>query len=107
VATRTAHPRYGRADDESLAVFTVAERCKKCYSCVRTCPTKAIQVRGGQAQIIPSACISCGYCVAACSQGAKMIRSSLNEVATLLESDVPCFAMVAPSFPAAFQGLNR
>lgn len=106
MSAQTAHPRYGMADDDSLAVFTVAERCKKCYSCVRTCPTKAIQVRSGQAQIIPSACISCGYCVAACSQGAKMIRSSLDEVVTLLESTTPCFAMVAPSFPAAFPGLE-
>ena len=106
VVAQTVNPRYGRADDDSLAVFTVAERCKKCYSCVRTCPTKAIQVRDGQAQIIPSACISCGYCVAACSQGAKMIRSSLEEVVTLLESSTPCFVMVAPSFPAAFPELD-
>ena len=106
MATQTAHPRYGTADDDSLAVFTVAERCKKCYSCVRTCPTKAIQVRDGQAQIIPSACISCGYCVAACSQGAKMIRSSLDEVVSLLGASTPCFAMIAPSFPAAFPGLE-
>jgi signal transduction histidine kinase/iron only hydrogenase large subunit-like protein len=106
VVAQTAHPRYGMADDDSLAVFTVAERCKKCYSCVRTCPTKAIQVRGGQAQIIATACISCGYCVAACSQGAKMIRSSLNEVMALLESEIPCYAMVAPSFPAAFPELE-
>jgi signal transduction histidine kinase/Fe-S-cluster-containing hydrogenase component 2 len=106
LATQLAHPRYGIADNDSSAVFTVAERCKKCYSCVRTCPTKAIQVREGQAQIIPSACISCGYCVAACSQGAKMIRSSLNNVVTLLESSTPCFVMVAPSFPAAYPELE-
>jgi signal transduction histidine kinase/iron only hydrogenase large subunit-like protein len=106
VAIKATNPRYGIAGDDSLAVFTVAERCKKCYSCVRTCPTKAIQVRSGQAQIIASACISCGYCVAACSQGAKMIRSSIHEVINLLESDMPCVAMVAPSFPAAFPELE-
>ena len=106
MAAQTAHPRYDIVEDDSLAVFTVAERCKKCYSCVRTCPTKAIQVREGQAQIIPSACVSCGYCVAACSQGAKMIRSSLNDVVTLLESSTPCYAMVAPSFPAAYPELE-
>ncbi len=101
-STRATTPRYGAASDDSLAVFTVADRCKKCYSCVRTCPTKAIQVRGGQAEIIPSECISCGYCVPMCSQGAKRIRSSVADVISLLESKRRTSVMLAPSFPAAF-----
>ncbi len=102
LSARNTRPRYGTASDNSLAVFTVAERCRKCYSCVRTCPTKAIQVRGGQAEIIASECISCGYCVPMCSQSAKRIRSSVADVISLLESARPCCTMVAPSFPAGF-----
>ncbi len=69
---------------------------------MRTCPTKAIEVHGGQAEIIASKCISCGYCVPMCSQGAKQIRSSVAAVERLLRSGRPCCAMIAPSFPAAF-----
>ncbi|MBN2050933.1 MAG: 4Fe-4S binding protein [Spirochaetales bacterium] len=87
-----------------LPVYTVGEVCKKCYSCVRACPTKAIEVHEGQADIIADLCISCGYCVEMCSQGAKKIRSSVDQVRHLLSSSSPepCYAMLAPSFPAAF-----
>ncbi len=100
--TRAGRAHYGAAPAGSLAVFTAAEKCKKCYSCVRTCPTKAIEVHGGQADIIASKCISCGYCVPMCSQGAKQIRSSVAAVRDLLRSGRRCCAMLAPSFPAAF-----
>ncbi len=99
---QTGRAHYGPAPADSLAVLTAAEKCKKCYSCVRTCPTKAIEVHGGQADIIASKCISCGYCVPMCSQGAKQIRSSVAAVRDLLKSGRRCCAMIAPSFPAAF-----
>jgi signal transduction histidine kinase/NAD-dependent dihydropyrimidine dehydrogenase PreA subunit len=85
-----------------VSVYTVAEICKKCYSCVRACPTKALQVRGGQAEIIEEVCISCGWCVSACSQGAKRVRSSLERVRELLAGPGKKYAIIAPSFPAAF-----
>ena len=85
-----------------VSVYTVGEICKKCYSCVRSCPTKALQVRGGQAEIIEDVCISCGYCVNVCSQGAKRVVSSLEEVGALLQGPGRTYALLAPSFPAAF-----
>lgn len=84
-----------------LAVTTVGEVCKKCYSCVRACPTKAIEVHSGQAQIVEDRCISCGFCVVACTQGAKRVRSSIAEVEELLGGG-RAVAMLAPSFPAAY-----
>jgi iron only hydrogenase large subunit-like protein/nitrogen-specific signal transduction histidine kinase len=86
------------------AVYTEGEICKKCYSCVRSCPTKAIEVHSGQADIIDANCISCGYCVNMCSQNAKRIHSSVPSVAEILNEpdDGPRMAIVAPSFPAAF-----
>ena len=85
------------------AVYTVGEICKKCYSCVRACPTKAIEVHAGQADINEALCISCGYCVTMCSQGAKRIRSSVADVKRLLADDSRHrTAMLAPSFPAAY-----
>ena len=85
-------------------VYTEGEKCKKCYSCVRSCPTKAIEVHAGQADIIDRLCISCGYCIDMCSQNAKRIRSSVPAVLDILDDtqDRPRFAIIAPSFPAAF-----
>ncbi|RKX81425.1 MAG: histidine kinase, partial [Spirochaetes bacterium] len=87
-----------------VSVYTEGDECKKCYSCVRSCPTKAIEVHDGKANVIENLCVSCGYCVATCSQGAKRIRSSVNEVLGILRKTdkVPKYAMLAPSFPAAF-----
>ena len=88
-----------------VSVYTVGEICKKCYSCVRSCPTKALQVRGGQAEIIEDFCISCGYCVNVCSQGAKRVTSSLGGVKAILRGPGKKYALLAPSFPAAFLNL--
>ncbi|MGO9412104.1 MAG: [Fe-Fe] hydrogenase large subunit C-terminal domain-containing protein [Spirochaetia bacterium] len=88
-----------------VSVYTVGEICKKCYSCVRSCPTKALQVRGGQAEIIEDFCISCGYCVNVCSQGAKRVVSSLGSVKAILGGPGRKYALLAPSFPAAFLDL--
>ena len=89
-----------------VSVYTVGDLCKKCYSCVRECPTKAIEVHAGQADIIESLCISCGRCVLTCTQNAKRIRSSTAAVQGLLTERQaggrPVYALLAPSFPAAF-----
>ncbi len=87
-----------------VSVYTKGEICKKCYSCVRSCPTKAIEVHEGQADIIEELCISCGYCVTTCSQGAKAIRSSIDSVLNLIKNkgEQKVYAMLAPSFPASF-----
>ena len=39
-------------------VFTVQNRCKVCYTCVRECPAKAIRIFNGQADILPDRCIT-------------------------------------------------
>ncbi len=44
------------------------DQCVLCYSCVRTCPVKAIEVKPNAtaANIVGSRCVSCGSCVPAC-----------------------------------------
>jgi len=81
-------------------VSTIRERCRVCYTCVRECPAKAIRIAGGQAEVIPSRCIGCGSCVLVCSQGAKRVLSSVEDVNRLLHSGARVAACVAPSFPA-------
>ncbi len=83
-------------------VTTIKERCRVCYTCVRECPAKAIQISDGQAQVIGERCIGCGNCVRVCSQGAKQVISSIDRVEELLASDASVVACLAPSFPAEF-----
>jgi signal transduction histidine kinase/NAD-dependent dihydropyrimidine dehydrogenase PreA subunit len=83
-------------------LWTIPERCRRCYTCVRDCPAKAIQVVAGQARVVPERCIACGNCVKVCAQGAKRVRDDVDEVNGLLAGSQPVFACLAPSFPAAF-----
>jgi signal transduction histidine kinase/iron only hydrogenase large subunit-like protein len=84
-----------------IIVSTINDRCKRCYSCVRECPAKAIRVIDGQAQVIYERCIACGHCVKVCSQDAKQIYNEIDITNRLLkEGNV--VAIVAPSFVASF-----
>lgn len=47
-------------------------------------------------------CISCGRCVRVCAQKAKRVVSSIEAVTALLSSGKTVYAVLAPSFPAAF-----
>lgn len=86
----------------NILVYTVKDRCRVCYTCVRECPVKAIKIVAGQAEVMPERCIACGNCVNICSQGAKTFNSQINDVEYLLGSDEFTIAAVAPSFPAEF-----
>jgi two-component system, NtrC family, sensor kinase len=83
-------------------VSTIAHKCKRCYSCVRECPAKAIKVFEGQALVLSNRCISCGHCVKVCSQEAKKIVSDIENVLDNLIPNYNTIAIVAPSFAAAF-----
>ena len=87
-------------------VFTVPDKCRVCYTCVRECPVKAIKIINGQALVISERCIGCGNCVRVCSQGAKVYLDSKTEVFSLLESKEKVIACIAPSFPAEFTEIS-
>ena len=48
---------------------------------MRICPTQAIRVRAGKAQLLPELCIDCGSCLRACHSGA--IHATTRSVAEL------------------------
>jgi two-component system NtrC family sensor kinase len=90
-------------------ITTIKQNCRRCYTCVRDCPAKAIRIEDGQASVVAERCISCGNCTMVCSQDAKAYASGTEEVLRLLEqsrSEVqrggPVAALLAPSFPVGF-----
>ena len=46
-------------------------RCKGCTVCIKRCPTEAIRVRDGHANIKEDKCIDCGECIRVCPYQAK------------------------------------
>jgi iron only hydrogenase large subunit-like protein len=83
-------------------VYTIKDRCRVCYTCVRECPVKAIKIINGQAEIMPTRCIACGNCTQVCSQGAKAYNDSTEHVTEMLDSGEEVYALLAPSFIAEF-----
>ncbi len=52
--------------------------------------------------VIQERCIGCGRCVRVCAQNAKKIESGIEQTLALLEEKTDVYALLAPSFPAAF-----
>jgi iron only hydrogenase large subunit-like protein/nitrogen-specific signal transduction histidine kinase len=84
-------------------VYTLKNRCRVCFTCVRECPAKAIKIINGQAEVLNERCIVCGNCTKVCSQGAKVYLNTTDRMFELLKSEKKNIAIVAPSFPAEFK----
>ncbi len=82
-------------------VYTMREKCKGCYACVRNCPVKAIRIREGLAEVIKERCIACGTCVQICLAKAKQAESDIGVVWQLLGQYPSVIAILSASFPAA------
>ncbi len=87
-------------------VYSIKDRCRVCYTCVRECPVKAIKIINGQAEVIQERCIACGNCTRVCSQGAKAFLNTSGNVDRLLQKENEVFAIVAPSFVSEFKELE-
>jgi iron only hydrogenase large subunit-like protein len=46
------------------------DRCSGRMDCMRACPTQAIRVKEGKAELLSELCIDCGSCLRLCSSGA-------------------------------------
>ena len=46
-------------------------KCTGCTTCLNRCPTEAIRIRDGHAQINDARCIDCGECIRTCPNKAK------------------------------------
>lgn len=78
------------------------DKCRGCTNCIKHCPTEAIRVRGGKAQIIAERCIDCGECIRVCPYHAKIAYTDPL-------SDINRFkykiALPAPSLYGQFKNL--
>lgn len=79
-------------------------KCTGCTTCLRYCPTEAIRIRDGHAQINSVRCIDCGECVRICPHKAKKVRYSKFEN----YRDYKCkIAIVPPSLFGQFERLEN
>lgn len=74
-------------------------KCQGCVSCVKVCPTEAIRVRHGKAEILGDRCIDCGACASQCPYHAFSVQTdTLKE----LENYAYNIVLPAPSLYAQF-----
>ncbi len=78
-------------------------KCTGCTTCMKHCPTEAIRVRGGCAEIDSERCIDCGECIRNCTHGAK--KSSFNSLEEMNRFKYK-IALPAPSLFAQFDNLD-
>lgn len=63
------------------SVHLIEDKCKGCVNCIKRCPTEAIRVRDGKADILEVKCIDCGECVRICPNKAKeVLADSINAI---------------------------
>ncbi len=56
------------------ALKVVPELCIGCTHCMKACPTQAIRVRNGLAEIFEERCVDCGECCKACPVAAIIVE---------------------------------
>src|SRR5512138_3713129 len=83
-------------------IITLTDKCRKCYSCVRSCPVKAIKVDKEYTDIMFDRCIGCGNCLSNCPQKAKVVNDKVALLEKLLAAQQPVVAVLGSSFPAYF-----
>jgi len=88
--------------DELLHGFRIDhEACGGCFACMRSCPTHAIRVRHGKAELLSELCIDCGTCLEACTCGAIAARtSSIDEIGKFAYKVVVASPVICSQFPA-------
>jgi len=83
------------------SVQLIEDKCKGCVNCIKHCPTEAIRVRDGKAQIQEIRCVDCGECIRMCPNQAKTaIADSLSKLSEFKYN----IALPAPALYGQFSG---
>lgn len=81
-----------------IAIDHVA--CRRCYRCVRVCPTNALKIDQDLVQEIPERCILCGRCYKLCPHGAVSYGAGVADLWGLLRGPDPVVACLDATHPA-------
>ena len=89
-------------------IYINEDKCRNSYSCVRSCPVNAIEVKPERAHpvIVSDRCIGCGLCFLSCSPAAIEYSESVSAVRKLLASGRRTAALVAPSIASEFDDIT-
>lgn len=85
------------------SVVLDVEKCTGCTTCVRHCPTEAIRIVSGHAEINTDRCIDCGECIRVCPYKAKKAMCSKFEHYQHYKWKI---ALPAPALFGQFDGLD-
>ena len=61
------------------SIRLLRSQCQGCVTCVKACPTEAIRVRNGKAELIEARCIDCGECLRRCGYHAIVAETDKLE----------------------------
>ncbi len=75
-------------------------KCRRCYRCVRECPTNALKIDQGKVKRIANRCIFCGVCYKHCPHDAVNAHTGIKHVLGLLDSGEKVVLCLDPTFPA-------
>ncbi len=78
-------------------------RCTGCTSCLKRCPTEAIRIHNGHAEIAPERCIDCGACIRNCPNNAK--KATYGKLDAVLKYKYKV-ALPAPTLYGQFEELE-
>ena len=78
-------------------------RCTGCTMCLKRCPTEAIRIHDGHAQIDPNRCIDCGVCIRYCPHNAK--KSTYSKLDSVMKYKWK-IALPAPTLYGQFEELE-
>ena len=78
-------------------------RCTGCTACLKHCPTEAIRIKDGHAQINPDRCIDCGICIKTCPSKAK--KATYSRLDKVLKRKYK-IALPAPTLYGQFEDLD-
>ncbi len=80
------------------------DKCRGCTNCLKRCPTEAIRIRDGHAEISPGTCVDCGECIRQCNYRAK---KAVSDPLSMIKKYRYRIALPAPAFYGQFDHISN